>query len=368
MTRPGAAIAARGSSFSLAGTIDHAAARLPPALVAPEALAAVRRIAALIPASLTSWIDFECRLQSGRPQVDLSVRVDQRGRDRLAACSLALQESPAGGAWRRVEALAREWADTATPTHRDVAAAWLEFDLDAGGDAAAAPPRVFIDFARPASAEGDRCRAMTAALAPIVGRPVPEWLSGGLGRCLRELPPGTELVYVGLPAHERVTVVRLCVLGIDERSAAHYLEAVGWSGDAAALRWRLGSWRRPGGDRVTRSAILQFDLDDRGRIGSRVGLEYPLRRRPQVKGAVADAGFLDDLVACGACAAEKRDAILAWPGCEVAVLPHEIWPSLVMRRVSHVKIVCDRNEPLEAKAYFCFAHAWRPTVGGLRGV
>jgi hypothetical protein len=365
MIRPGAPIAGHAASFSLAGTIDRAAARLPPALVGPEPLAAVRRIAALIPASLTSWIDFECRLQSGRPQVDLSIRIDGPSRDRLAVCSLALEESPGGAAWRRVAALAREWGNAGSPTHRNIAAAWLEFDLDAGTGASMAPPRVFIDFARARHAAGDRCRAMTAALAPIVGRPAPEWLREGLGRCLRVLPPASDLVYVGLPAHERVTSVRLCVLGMDERRAGDYLEAVGWPGDAAALRRRLGSWRRPGRDRVARSAILQFDLDDRCRIGSRLGLEYPLRRRPQVRGAVAERGFLDDLVACGACAADKRDALLAWPGCEVTILPHEIWPSLVMRRVSHVKIVCEGpDEPIEAKAYVCFAHAWRPAITG----
>jgi hypothetical protein len=340
------------SMFSLAGTIDYIAPRLQGALVAPEALTAVRALAESIPASLTSWIDFECRLREGRPQVDLSVRIDRRARDRFARYSRERAAASGGAAWHRAAALGQAWADPATSTSVAVGGLWLEFDLAAGIDPATAPPRLFIDFVRQAPAPADRLDILADALAPITGSPRPEWLRAGIHRCVHALPAAAGIVYVGLPADDRVTAVRLCVIGMDEADAAGYLETVGWPGDVAVLDRRPGSGRARGG-------IVHLDLDDRGGIGSRIGLEYPLRRRPQVKGVVADTALLDHLVASGACAAAKREAMLAWPGCELGVLPHEIWPSLVMRRVSHVKFVCDRDEPFEAKAYLCVAHEWR---------
>jgi hypothetical protein len=359
------------SYFSLRGTIDHAASRLPPALVSPAALGAVRRIAAAFPAAMTSWIDFECRLQDDAPQVDLSFRIDRRARHLLAGYSEAREASSSvcsGAAWGRVAAFAREWADAAAPVHRNVAAVWLEFDLEPAADSATASPRVFIDLDGPARAAPDRLGralgalgAITSVLAPFIGRPAPAWLAEGLGRALRELPPGAELLYVGLPAGERVSTIRLCVRGPNEHRGAagyaDYLGAIGWPGLAGSGLFR---------ERDTRAAILHFDLDDRGSVGTRLGFEYPFRRRPQVKGIVVDTTFLDDLVTSRACTPGKRDALLAWPGCEIGVLPHEVWPSLVMRRVSHVKIVADRDRPIEAKAYCCFAHAWRTALADRR--
>src|SRR6185295_13274189 len=98
------------SEFTLAATIDYLAPRLPRALVAPESLAAVCGLAASLPAPLTSWIDFECRLHPDRHQVDLSVRVDHRSREHFAKYALARQVSSASAAWRRVANFAAEWA------------------------------------------------------------------------------------------------------------------------------------------------------------------------------------------------------------------------------------------------------------------
>jgi hypothetical protein len=355
-------------TFSLAGTIDHIAARLPHALIAPAALGRVRRLAESFPASLTSWIDLECRLRAGDPQVDLSVRIDARGRQQLAQHSGARLPSHAV-AWQRVAAFAQAWADPATATYRCVAAVWLEFDLAEGADPASVPPRMFIDLARHAGGAADgvgpigALGTVMAALAPVVGPRIPEWLRGGVGRCLEALPPSAELLYVGLPVDERLTSLRLCVLGLNERHCAEYLGAVDCQSHVSSSGRALGTWRGRRRDHAVRGAMLHLDLDDRGRVGSRLGLEYPLRRRPQVMGVIADTDFLAELVACGVCTPDKRDAILAWPGCEVATLPHEIWPSLVMRRVSHVKVVSNREAPPEAKAYLCFAHAPRLAAG-----
>jgi hypothetical protein len=344
--------------FSLAGTIDHFVPRLPPALVGAASLAAVRGVARRLPAAITHWIDIECRLATDRPQVDLIVRVDPRGREILAA-------QP----WPRLTAFARTWADSASPVHRAVSATWLEFDIDRVGVPGDAPasirPRIFLDLARDAyAAPSATCRlqAIAGALVPFVGEPTPGWLRRGLERCLHHLPPQAYLLYVGLPAQDRIRQVRLCILGLGEPRLAAYLRGVGWPGDIDDLRQHLGRLAGAAGGDGMSVATLHLDLDDHDCVKPALGLEYALARRPQVRGAIRETAFLERLVACGVCDAGKRDALLQWPGCARETLPHALWPSIVMRRLSHVKIVYDPPRAGEAKAYLCGSHERRPAL------
>jgi hypothetical protein len=312
---------------------------------------------------MTHWIDIECRLGADRPQVDLIVRIDRRGRGMLEA-------QP----WPRLAAFARAWADSAATLERAVNAVWLEFDVVdavggvlrmAGDEPAPLRPRVFLDLTRDAyaaSSAGCRLTAIIDALAPLAGEPAPRWLRRGLERCLRHLPPSAYLLYVGLPAEDSIRHVRLCVLGLGERRVGAYLHAVGWPGHLADLREHLTRLADLPGREAANVATLHFDIDDQERVRPALGFEYALARRPQVRGTIREKSFFDRLVECAACDARKREALLQWPGCSIETLPHAIWPSLVMRRVSHVKIVYDSPSAFEAKAYLCGSHEWRPAL------
>jgi hypothetical protein len=337
--------------FSLAGTIDHFAPRLSPPLVAPAALVALRRVARQLPATMTHWIDIECRLAAGQPGVDLIVKIDRRRRELLA-------REP----WPRLRELARAWTDSTTTVHRGVSAVWLEFDIDPGvsatGGGGALRPRVFIDLARDAYVSSARdCRLTTIldAVAPLTDEPAPTWLRRGLDTCLSHLPPDAYLLYIGLPAEDHIRHVRVCVIGLGEHRIAGYLRAVGWPGDRARLRQHLA---RTSGAQPT---IVHLNLGPDG-VPPALGFEYSFARRPQVRGTIEEHGFLDRLVAAGLCDDDKRRALLEWPGCAIETLPHALWPAVVVRRVSHVKIVYDPPSTVEAKAYLCGSHEWRPAV------
>ena len=69
--------------------------------------------------------------------------------------------------------------------------------------------------------------------------------------------------------------------------------------------------------RIAARAILHFDLDDREGVRPALGFEYPLARRPQVRGTIREAAWFEQLVGCGACDVGKRDALLHWPGCSI---------------------------------------------------
>ena len=94
--------------------------------------------------------------------------------------------------------------------------------------------------------------------------------------------------------------------------------------------------------------LLHVDVWDA--VKPRMGMEFFFARRPQFVGCFEEDGFLDQLVAMQLCTPEKRDALLTWPGSTALSFPHAFWPTVLQRRVNHVKLVCT-PEAVVAKAY-----------------
>jgi hypothetical protein len=86
-------------------------------------------------------------------------------------------------------------------------------------------------------------------------------------------------------------------------------------------------------------------------VRPRLGLEYVFGPREQARGRLAETAFVRHLARRGLCTADEAAALAAFPGCTTEQLPHELWRSLVVRRVNHVKLVFDGALPPEAKGY-----------------
>jgi hypothetical protein len=82
----------------------------------------------------------------------------------------------------------------------------------------------------------------------------------------------------------------------------------------------------------------------------RAGVELALAREPQPRGRLVETAFLQRLVEMGLCLPERRDALLAWPGARYCTLPHELWESVMVRRVNCIKLVSG-PAGIQAKGY-----------------
>jgi hypothetical protein len=151
---------------------------------------------------------------------------------------------------------------------------------------------------------------------------------------------------VALLLSRRREAVRVCIMGLPPAELPRYLRAVGWSGSLGAL----ADVTAPLGD----AAIVHLDLGER--VLPTIGLEYVFARPSQVRGRIVETALLDALVERGLCDPAKRAGLERWPGVSLARLPHELWRSLVLRRLNHVKVVYEEGRPLEAKAYLCVNH------------
>jgi hypothetical protein len=351
---------------------------VPQVLISPSAFSDIDSVARLLPATLAyNTFCFECRLGEELPRADFLVLATAYcGRDSLAG----LHPSSALPAhlmtdmvWRRVRDFAVRWADPSSPLYDAVDNVWLEFDVD-GPFPEVPVPSVFFGLQEKGQADatgatdeqnGSRETAGKAIRLLAGGEPRPRMVET-LSRCFRALSPDEHVFQVGLMLSRGAEAVRLCIRLRSVERVVEYLAEVGWTGGEAVLDDVLGQ--------LARSVdIVSLNIDVGETIGPKIGLECFFDGNRQPKREPRWGTFLDALVRSGLCTADKREALLAYPGYVDEKAMDVPWPaalrrasrllggrslSTFVRSLHHVKIVYTPGEPLEAKAYLAGNHHW----------
>lgn len=334
--------------LALAGAHAH------PALVPPAALARALAAATRLPAALVAGAYLECRLAPGDDAVDLVLRVEARGRGVLAGLDPFARLAPEQAShpvWSRIAALARCWADPGDPLSWLVGHLWLEFDLGAAGESPLPAPSLFIAPVPEATAEfgaGAWGALYRRAAGLVMESPLDATTDAALQRVLAARPLGTTVPYLGFMTARPGGAIRVYVREPRPADACAFLRRAGWAGPQADATEALV----PGIPRTLWPAIgmMHVDVAD-GALLPRCGVEMTFARRPQLRGRIDEEAFVAALVDAGLCAPDKAAAMLAWPGAEQHVLPHELWRSWLVRRVNCVKLVHRAGAAPQAKAY-----------------
>jgi hypothetical protein len=340
--------------FSTGDAIDRLAPRLPPALVAPEPLSWVRRVASALP-EVTSSACLECRLGPGDDRIDFMVCVmADEGRAALAAGSPLLRES---AAWSRAFDLGAAWAEPGSILHAQVPFVWLEVDV-LGPPPEVPPPFVFFCvqphfMAGPlgarepggplaARASHDFSALAGNALSLLLGHPLAPPVERTLARCFEALPPSGHVLHVAPLDSRGLDGIRL-VHFMPKGELLGYLERIGWPGSMRDVGGTLAAL-------YPHTSHVGFHLDVGEEVSPMIGM--------QVYHPGADPRWehpLEWLCARGVCTADKRAAVLGWPGKEHLTLPHHRWPSIAYRTLE-IKVVSRPDAPMEAKVYLGFGH------------
>jgi hypothetical protein len=281
--------------------------------------------------------------------------------------------------WRRVDDFAVQWADPSSPLYRGVYNVWLEFDVD-GAPPVIPIPSVFF-APQPSDQEGARGVAYEPNLDGKITtiETVIQLLSGSelaprklemLSDCFRALSSDEHVFQVGLMLSRGADVLRLCITINSVERAVEYLAGVGWPGSEADVFGVL----EPIAHLVDR---VYLDIDVGETVHRKIGLECSFGGIKQPRTEPRWSLFLDSLVRDGLCTADKRDALLAYPGYVDENAEGIPWPralrrasqlfggrslSTFIRSLKHVKIIYQPGEGLEAKAYLAVKHHWHTPV------
>jgi hypothetical protein len=310
---------------------------LAPELAGTRARDGLREVAAGIPARHASSLWLECRLATGAPRVDLSLKVSPAALTRVA-------RGEAGPLWERIGRLARRVARGEGAAGRAGTGLWLEHDIHE--PPARRVPGVFLQL----PPGGDPAGAVLEAAGELLGAPPAGALALRLRRVLAAAPAGAQLGQVGFMLARGEASVRLCFLFHDPARLAGLLERFGWPGPAAEVA------ACPGLARFTGPMMLHLDVGAGGVLPG-AGLDFRLDPRPQLRGGLPDRALLDALAGAGLADTQKAAALLRWPGA------HRDRPGQAqLRWVSHLKLSFRPHATPEAKSYLAFSLAALPST------
>ncbi|HEX7089416.1 MAG TPA: hypothetical protein VF192_04730 [Longimicrobiales bacterium] len=349
----------------LSATLRVVEPYLPGALVPQRARAWMFGLADRLPAVLSRCLYFETRLADRGGPADLSLAVENDGAEILAGANrrIALPaEFLTNPVWQRIRFFCRQWLVGSVPLRKAVGRIWLEFDTPLrkprGGDPPPAPG-IFIEWRRAAfggASPEARFQLAAKALAALLDGEALRAAAPLVRSAMTALPAGAYPPYLGVMLQRAGGGIRLCVERFDGRPLLAFLRAIGWPGAhdvLAQLMVDLARVRR--GAAFVGPGVTAVDLVSQA--APRVGLEYVFARRPQFRGQLHEERFLDLLVLRGWCDADCRRQLARWPGCTTHVLAHDLWPSVLHRRLNHVKLSVGDDARIEAKAYLalmCF--------------
>jgi len=328
---------------SLAAAFDQITPLPPPLLMSATSFDHSRRVGALFPLDAVQFFGFECRLGEGAAQsTDCALNLSAKGARLLAADAIGSGTA----AWQRIGRFYRRWQQSHADPFADAASTWLEFDA---GEADPAPNLLFgywpdeTQTARPWD-------WMQRTLFPeLFGGAYGPALHDSLDRAFRACPPGTGDFQIGVMLSRPIQAVRLCIFDLPLGALPAYLDAIGWAGDRAALdHWMTAL--------APHCDFIGLHFDVAAHVFPHIGIEPNFRsgswsRQPHREGRWA--GIWQALSDGGVLAPAKHAALLGWTGHQPVVLDGV--PRLLLRGLSHVKLVLAADGRAQAKGYFGIA-------------
>lgn len=212
---------------------------------------------------------------------------------------------------------------------------------------------IFFDVNRQGLLDASkRWNLITTALAQFSITPVPEWvLLDTVAQTLSCLPTHASIYYVGLMLSRNIDALRLCLKGLRNSEIVPCLVTIGWQGNKYELQKAMQF--------AVDADQIVLHLDVSRTIQDKVGLEIFFEGIPN---RARWTDFFDSLVQAKLCSDAERQAILSWIGigridpAQAPIFQHlgQATGKLLKRlgrRINHVKLVCNSDVSLRAKAY-----------------
>lgn len=350
---------------SLAEYVELLGPTLSPQLISAEHFSYIRAIAQVLPSAMTYFFGLECPLGTPEAQGDFLVcTTTEDGGPKILGDRhdyIHLPDSlKAHPVWNQVQHFGLVWGEEGSTLHEKINNVWLEFDVDGMPDAVPVPSCFFgprAVYSQPA-AEGAAYHWITRqGLQLLRNQAIPPAIERKLFQCLDQLPPEAYVFQIGTMLARKADGVRICIRDIAPDRVGDYLKQLGWVGCVAELE----SWLK---ELSALTERVDVDLDVGETIGAKIGLECYLGKQPKFEPRWES--FLNYLIDNGLCVPEKREGLLAYPGCIREKDYRDIWPRelnklsqllgagyeiLFFKGLHHIKVVYQSDAAPVAKAY-----------------
>ena len=324
---------------------------LDPLLVPHESRPGIRAVAASLPVFAVEFFGFETRLGAESAPADCALNMTTEGAQMLAGRhEVARPEAMSDGAWPRVESFYREWGDThRVRPYADATCTWLEFDTSNGG--APQPNLLFGYWPHNDSVRRPLPWLFDVAIPMLLGiDAMAPAFRANLQRCFDAQPGPRNDFQIGVMLARGIQAARFCQFDLPREAVPSYLADVGWKGPVSAVCDTLDAL-------APHADFIGLHLDVGEMVFPHIGLEPNFlagcwTRQPQSEPRWQ--GQFDALEAMNLLTREKRDALMAWTGHQVCTFGDE--NLLLLRGLSHVKLVLRHDGKALAKGYFGIAH------------
>ncbi len=335
-------------------------------LVSKDNFREILNIARLFPGNLTSFLGFECRLGSPDARADWAFAISGLNGDRFVLENLLKDGYLPGqlliqNEWRQIKDFAKTWADSESILNDKVQCFWLEFDMPKDSPDIPIPCVFFGPTKLPkgiSANDYNNYEWLTKVALPILrGQPLTKGIETYLKNCIERMPKNATLFQIGTLLSRSADGVRIYINKLQPKEVIPYLNSIGWFDETGEFT-KLIKEVKDMADRF----VVSFDVNEDG-IGPRVGIELSFDSKIFQK-ETRWVKLLDYLVDKNLCLSEKRDALLNYQGSEeeftdLTMEPlkaasgnlNKIFSSTIVRYISHIKIVYQPAEILEAKAY-----------------
>lgn len=328
------------SEGSLCHVFDLIGQHLPPELMNADSFAHTRKVADLFAVEDVDFFGFEARLGAATSNsTDCALNLSRHG-------ARAMEQgvwSSQGGSWPLIAEFYRHWGATHVDPFADAPATWLEFDCT---EATPAPNLMFGYFPDDANSDRPWTWMQDVVLSDLFRGAYGQTLRAGVDRVFEALPAGTGDLQIGVMLSRPLQALRLCVFDVEPDRVPSVLKSIDWRGDIDAVT-RLVKSFGPHCD------FVGIHLDIMGPVLPHIGIEPNFTsgswaRQPHLESRWQ--GLFDVLQAEALLTDAKRQALMSWTGHQA--LNSGGKQHLLLRGLSHLKVVLDAKGAGEAKGYF----------------
>lgn len=301
-------------------TQDVVKTRLASDLLAAKKVAAVNQIIQELPEF--SDVVLECHLGGRSSRTDVSILLNRS----IHGLSVSLHSHEA---WQQCFKLSQILSDDQHGYRKYITEVWLEFDSE--GQTLTLPIPCILVGLKP----DEPIEILSEVAAQVLKIPA-ERIAENLHACLTTMPANTTLLGVGRMWSRNGNSLRVSIGNLAFSQVPELLQKNGWCGALSELDFILKQLSR-----YLKTMVVSFDMN--GSVESRIGLECYFEKANESDRVWCN--FLDYLVAENLCTTHQASALLQWPGID------DEGNSSYLRFITHVKIVMDSAQPLQAKAY-----------------